>query len=248
MTPTQRLVWIREGIAQEAVYKALEDSASTLKRSDKFWTRRVGPWVVKSSEFAGCLDVFKRTLFCERYRRAWRAAQHLEAHGVAVPSPIAYLETRRWGLIFGNTLIVTLLGNATNVEVHAAQMHHFLARQAEVESFFQNLAEAVNALTRSGAYHADLSGKNIFSEDGTSFSFLDLDGVVLTEPYTDVRRLKNHIQLYDSFCDLYGDDVLGPFIARMTPPEADKALWMDRVRDGQKARRDRHTRRTGGGR
>jgi hypothetical protein len=47
------------------------------------------------------------------------------------------------------------------------------------------------------------------------------------------------VQLYDSFCDILGDDLLEPFLAQMLPEDLDYAAWSKDVRRGQAARRQR---------
>jgi hypothetical protein len=61
--------------------------------------------------------------------------------------------------------------------------------------------------------------------------------VELDVPCDDARRLRNHIQLYDSFCDELHDQLLAPFIMRMMPPGTDPRVWLPQVRKGQKDRR-----------
>ena len=95
------------------------------------------------------------------------------------------------------------------------------------------------------AFHADLSGKNIFTKDGSKFYFIDLDGVVLSAHYTEELLLKNHIQLYDSFCDFCDHNTLARFHARMLPETEHLETWMRRVVEGQRARRRRHHERQG---
>ncbi len=111
-----------------------------------------------------------------------------------------------------------------------------------MEVFLNELARSVNRLEQSGAYHADLSGKNIFTKDGKVFYFIDLDDVLLGAPSSAESRLKNHIQLYDSFCDFVPESILRAFIAGMAAPATDFDAWFRRVQEGQKIRRARHLR------
>lgn len=245
-----RTIWLREGVEPEAVLEALEAPGDVLKESSKSLTRRVGDWVVKVSRFEGGLGVLKHTLFRNRYRQAWRAANHLKDRGVRVPSPIAYVERGWLGVIVGNAYVSEYLDGYVNVERFAAGMAGEMpplgpprirgGGAPDAQAFFSGLARAVNALNASGAYHADLSGKNIFTRNGTSFCFLDLDGVVLGKPYTEARRMKNHVQLYDSFCDVYDETVLGPFVSQMLPADIDASEWLVRVKAGQRVRRATH--------
>lgn len=222
----------------EQVLDALRLVGLPLKTSRKSVTRRVGGWVVKESRRVLPV-VLKHVFHPNRYRAGWRAALHLRAHGILVPRPRAFAECRRAGLVIGNAFIFDYLDGWVNVEDHARAL---IARQVSretVDNFLQRLAQAVNGLNGTGAFHTDLSGKNIFTHDGTQFCFIDLDGVILDRTYTGPDRLLNHVQLYDSFCDGWEDEVLRPFLAHMLPPDRDCDAWLSEVRSAQAVRRAR---------
>lgn len=221
----------------EAVVAALFTPGETIKVSRKSITRRVGDWVIKESRLERGLGVVKHTLARSRYRTGWRAAQYLAARGVPIPVPIGYIEWRVAGVIARNAFICEYLNCACNVEHHAKALHQAGAPQQEIATFLAGIADAVNALNAAGAYHADLSGKNLFTRGGEEFFFIDLDGVQVGATYTEARRFKNHVQLYDSFCDIFGDDLLGPFLARMLPDGRNAREWTAQVRAGQRERR-----------
>ncbi|MEK7795352.1 MAG: hypothetical protein AAB353_12525, partial [Candidatus Hydrogenedentota bacterium] len=54
---------------------------------------------------------------------------------------------------------------------------------------------------------------------------------------TEERRLKNAVQLYDSFCDVWDDTVLGPFIEALAPEGKDAGLWFAQTKTEQRKRR-----------
>ena len=227
-------------INPQALIEAIESPGEILKRSSKNETRLVGEWVVKKSRFEGGLGPLKRTLARGRYRQAWRAANHLHMRGVRVPQPLAYAEWAMCGIIFGNATVTKFLDGCVNVEVFAAKLAVENNPRLSLDEFFAGLASAVNRLAETGAYHADLSGKNIFTRDGQQFHFIDLDGVSVGLPYTDARRLKNQVQLYDSFCDFCNHETLAEFHALMLPEKSDYEEWMRAIVRAQKARRRRH--------
>jgi serine/threonine-protein kinase RIO1 len=231
------LVYYRADCSLDRIFAAAASPGEVLKQSSKTRTRRVGEWVVKESRFNCGRGLLKHTFRRERYRRAWRAALFLHAHGISVPAPVALIERSAGPVVLGNVFITEYLDGHHNVEDYARGL--LGARQGDVDVFLAGIAEAVNALCASGAYHADLSGKNIYTKDGSRFWFIDLDEVVLNRPYTDKQRLENHAQLYDSFCDIWDSDVLEPFIVRMLPACYDAQAWLSRVRRAQKQRRDR---------
>lgn len=234
-----RVVYHEEVTPLEAILSAVDTQGLVIKQSKKSLTRRVEGWIVKSSRPQVGVGVIKRTLQRSRYRQAWIAANYLVRRGVAVPRPIAFVERRTMGVIWSNTYVCEFLQGCSDVEKCVAHLVHGGYNSKLIEDFLEHLAMAVNKLCESGAYHQDLSGKNVYTRDGRTFYFIDLDGVVIGKPYTEAQRLKNHIQLYDSFCDLLNDRFLVPFIQHMCTPEIDLRVWMPAVRKGQAERRRR---------
>ncbi len=232
-------VYHREDIVAEDVLEALREPGEELKQSRKSVTRRVGPVVIKSSR-GGFIGLVRMTAGRARYRQAWLAAQHLEAHGIGIPRTIAYVEHGMLGMLSANHLISEYLEGYRNAEQYLLRLIQTGMGKLAVSAYLAALADAVNTLNASGACHQDLSGKNIFTQDGSNFVFIDLDDVVIGQEYTEALRLKNLIQLYDSFCDVISDAVLVPFISRMLPAGEDPRVWMPRVRKGQQNRRRHH--------
>ena len=236
----------RADLDAQALLKAIHGGGEILKTSSKSETRRVGEWVVKRSRPERGLGPLKRTLARNRYRRAWLAANYLHARGVRVPAPLAYGEWTSFGIILDNAMATQFLAGHINVEIYAAQLVREATTEESLDAFLAGLASAVNRLADSGAYHADLSGKNIFTKDGKNFYFIDLDGVVLGKSYGHALRLKNHIQLYDSFCDFCEHDTLVRFHSRMLPDSENLDGWMRLVVEEQKLRRRHHRDRNSG--
>jgi hypothetical protein len=215
-----------------------QEPGEILKKSSKALTRRMGDWLIKESRptLAG---VFKRTFKPDRYRRAWIAAWYLRSHDVPVPKPLAYLERRIYRVVLGDVYVSEYLWGHVSVEDYARAVIGPHPVHENALAFLTALAKAVKRIENAGAYHADLSGKNILTQDGSQFYTIDLDAVSLGTPYSDEARLKNHVQLYDSFCDFWPDDVLIPFIASMLPDPDRVEPWMHRVWKGQRDRRRR---------
>lgn len=222
----------------ESLWDTLSAEGEIIKGSRKNQVRRVGNFVIKESVFAGGEGPLKHTFQRNRYRRAWFAAHHLRKHGVLVPEPVAFAERGRLGIITSNAMISTYLEGQQNVE----QFLHLLIKQNAgadtIHLFLGGLAHAINALTACGARHGDLSGKNVFTAEGRRFTFIDLDDVSLVDPFDEEHMLKNHVQLYDSFCDVLSDSIMVPFLQKILPPGADIRVWMPRVRKAQQERRE----------
>lgn len=229
-------VYLTPGVELPEVLAALDAPGEPLKESAKGSVRRFGDWVVKESGL-GPLNTVKRTARRARYREAWLVAHHLQAKGVSVPRPVAFVERRRAGIISGHAMISCYLDGHRDVERFAVGLCKRGAGHDTLTLYLERLAEALNALAAAEVYHADLSGKNIFTLDGARFSFIDLDAAMIGAEYTEERRLKNHVQLYDSFCDFLHDRFLVPFLQKLLPPEIDHRLWLPRVRAAQEKRR-----------
>lgn len=227
---------LRHDLSVEQVRKILAQPGDIIKRSRKSVVRRVGPWIIKESR-RNLIGLLKHTFQRDRYRQAWNAALYLRHHSIDVPEPVAFIETGLGGVIGGNTLIAQYLEWHRNVEQFLLALVQRGGGKDTIALFLERLADAVNRLRTAGAYHADLSGKNIFTRDGVHFYFIDLDSVILNAEYTEERCMKNMVQLYDSFCDLLNDAMLVPFIGRMLGPEHDLRLWMPRIRKAQQKRR-----------
>lgn len=221
------------GIERERVLEALKAPGELMKRSRSFVTKRVGPWVIKTAWYQG---LWRQLTDPGRSRRGWDAARWLAESRVPVPRPIAYVERRMMGIVTRSAVVSEFLEGAVNVEAYARQLAQNDDTNAP-RAFLTKLAAAVDAIARAGAWHADLSGKNIFTSDGKVFTFIDLDSVHLHGPDTDERRLKNAVQLYDSFCDVWDDAVLGPCINALAPEGEDAALWFAQMKVEQRKRR-----------
>lgn len=231
-------IYCSSGVSANSIIAALTEPGEVLKSSAKSSVRRCGEVVIKESRFAGGTGPFKHTFKRARYRQGWVAAHHLRNSGISVPAPLAYIERGGLGIITGNAMVSSYLGGQQNLETFLQMLIQRKAGADTIHVFLGALAQAINAFTDCGARHGDLSGKNIFTADGRHFSFIDLDDVTIEAPYDEGLRMKNHVQLYDSFCDFLSDSVLVPFITKLLTPAQDLRVWMPRIREAQVQRRE----------
>jgi len=232
-----RTVYLRSDVTYPQLEKLLEHPGEVLKTSPKAEVRRVGHWVVKESRAGAGTGTVRHTLLRERYRNPWIAAHHLRANHVRVPEPLAFIEKKRLGLVSGTIFVFQYLAGHLNTEEFLLSLLKQGAGADAIGGFLDRLATAINGLEAAGAYHADLSGKNIFTREGDRFFFIDLDAVSLDTPTDEEKRMKNHVQLYDSYCDALNDSLMVPFIGKMLSPDLDLRVWMPRVRKAQQERR-----------
>ncbi len=230
-----RTVYLRNDVTDEQLKTLLGHPGEIMKSSRKAEVRRVGHWVVKESRAGAALA--RHTLLRSRYRRPWLAAHHLRANHVCVPEPLAFVEKGRLGLVSGTVFVLQYLAGQINAEEFLLSLLKQGAGADAIGGFLDRMADGINSIEAAGAYHADLSGKNIFTREGDRFFFIDLDAVLLDTPTDEEARLKNHVQLYDSFCDALSDSLMVPFIGKMLPSSLDLRVWMPRVRKAQQERR-----------
>ena len=232
-------MYLRYDLDPQEVLQKVCAPGDVLKQSKKAIVRRVDSWVIKATAEPWPVRVARLNFKRDHGRGAWRAALFLRDNGVLAPPPLAFIEYRAFGAITGNLTITGYIENARNVEQYLVALVQRGLGQAALGEYLVRLADAINGLAATGAYHADLSGKNILTQDGESFYFIDCDAVTVDQPVSSEARLKNFIQLYDSFCDMLNDTMLYPFITRMMPPDMDPRVWMPQVRSGQIKRRRR---------
>ena len=230
-------VYAPSDLSLEELTTALKEPGETLKQSKKATTRRVNNWIIKNSSGPALKNTLKFTFRREHYRSAWYAAHYLLKRDIKVPQPIAYLERSHLGCITGNTFVTENLADHRSAPRFLQALGDQGAEQETITRFLEALAGTIQALEATGAYHADLAAKNILTSDGETFYFIDLDAITLDQPYTNEMRLKNHVQLYDSFCDYLNDSLLVPFIQRMLPQDIDARVWLPALRTAQTERR-----------
>jgi serine/threonine-protein kinase RIO1 len=232
-----RTVYLRSDVTFAQLETLLSHPGEVLKSSPKAEVRRVGHWVVKETRSSAGTNTLRHTLLRDRYRQPWIAAHHLRANHVRVPEPLAFVEKARLGLVSGTVFVLQYLAGQINSEEFLLSLLKQGAGADAIGGFLDRLADAINSIEAAGAHHADLSGKNIFTREGDRFFIIDLDAVSLDTPIDEEMRLKNHVQLYDSFCDALNDSLMVPFIGKMLPAELDLRVWMPRVRKAQHERR-----------
>ncbi|MCH7909613.1 MAG: hypothetical protein IIB38_08355, partial [Candidatus Hydrogenedentes bacterium] len=224
-----RTIYTLDGTDVDAVVDTMESGGEVLKSSHKSVTRRVGDWVVKTSRWNRGIGPLKHTFLRQRYRQAWNAARHLQAHGVPVATPLAFVETGALGIILGNTLVMDYLEGCCNIEEYLPVLKQD-AGDAGIENFLSRLAEALRGIERADAVQEDFTGANILTRNGEDVFFIDLDAVRLGVPYTDDIRALNHAQLWLSLSYSCSEEQIRPFLDALKPSTCSLDEWMEIVR------------------
>jgi tRNA A-37 threonylcarbamoyl transferase component Bud32 len=229
---------LREDLHVEELLPALVcEAGEQLKSGGGARVRRWHGWIVKESAGPLWLRMAKQTLQGARYGQVWETALHLRKHGVLIPEPVAFVERGRFGLVSNRHMVSEYLDGHRNVEEFVRGLLRAHAGQDTLRAFLSGLGQSLLRLEEAGVYHADLSGKNILTNDGARFYFIDLDAAQVTTDYNDKRRMRNHVQLYDSFCDELSDNLLVPFLTGLLRAQHDPRVWMPEVRKRQRERR-----------
>lgn len=171
--------------------------------------------------------------------RSFRAACHLQKHGVGTPAPVACLE--RW---HGQTLAESYFvsRHEPNLSSFREELIHLYRHEPECErlmNLLQTAAEAVANLHAAGALHGDLGNQNIMMRrHGTDtwgdVMFIDLNRMRFTEQPTLQQRARDlsRIHLPSDFLRVFKAMYFGD-----TPVPKEFDQFEDRCR----RRFDRHT-------
>jgi hypothetical protein len=231
-------VWHRPEAELSDILTAVQNPGELLKESPKAVTWRTGPWVIKQSA-RGVRIALKQIAAGKQRKQAFDAAVFLENHRIPAARPVAYVERSAAGVTHRSWTITKYLDGCVDVEAFLDRMIANKAKNADIQQYLAGIASAVNVLVKAGVHHQDLAGKNILTRNGQIFFFIDLDAVTIGQGYTAEDRVKNHVQLYDSFCDRINDTYLEPFIAAMGTTTENIAMYMGAVKKAQKIRRAR---------
>lgn len=153
--------------------------------------------VVKSSARKRLADVFRGSAG----RRAWVGGHGLQIRGIAAATPLAYLETKRWGVPIASLVVLEDLSStrcSADIKPGDPEAQH-LAKQ---------LLRLVTRLHSTGTLHADLQAMHIYLAkrgEETELSLIDLEGVRFLGRLRDQQR----IQMLSEVNATFDDDLIG---------------------------------------
>jgi serine/threonine protein kinase len=226
-------LYLSDGVGAPEVIDSLQKSGSMLKNGNKRVVRRVGNWVIKTTNFNKGVGPFKLTTNRARYRNGWLASLAMEAHGVAIPKTIAYVEYGFAGIILSSAFVFEFLEGCKPLPIFAKTVY-----EEDATKFFEDLNGALQKLTEARIYHHDLKPVNILTADGKTFYFIDFDDVVVgVEPLVE-HRLRNHTQITAGVSRVCGEEELNTFLRMGVPDGEDADEWIKRVWQGVTRRRE----------
>lgn len=136
-------------------------------------------------------------------RRAWLGGHGLRARGIAVATPYAFVERRRFGLPVASVAVFEDLRPA----VPADRCAPFVASPEQV---VDALARLVTRLHRRGVIHGDLKASHVYlgwRERRLEARLIDLEGVRFRPRLRDRSRIRALAELNASLPDSIADDL-----------------------------------------
>jgi len=154
----------------------LTDKGESLKRGDTSCVSRL-QWngkdiVIKRYNHRGLFHSLRRTIMGSRARKSWLHAHRLMMLNIPTPKPLAYIESRKWALVW-KSYLVTEYAEGEN-------LHHFLRDKTVSEegrlAVVRQVLEMVERVHKNGITHCDLKPSNILVT-GNGPVLTDLDAM-----------------------------------------------------------------------
>lgn len=214
-------VWSTGVVPPQEILRYASEQGTTLSTSYKSEVVRIGDWVVKRSRLNKGAGPLRLTLDRKRYRRGYEAGLLLPRFGIKVPEVAGFVEWGGGGPIWRNALVMRNLKDYQSIRDHALRLRS--ASDDTAREFLRSLADSIIRLRDARVYHSDLAYKNVLTLDGEAFYFVDLDSVCCEHEQTVDERLRNAVQLIDSFSDVWRLEILRELVHRLDVDES--AVW-----------------------
>lgn len=157
--------------------------------------------------------------------RSFKAAAHLEAHGVATPSPLAYLERWEDGRLKEAYFLSGYLGGLKSLKNELLQIYAANGPCSALVDLLKQVGSAMRRMHDSGFYHRDLGNQNIElsltpAGEVEAVYFLDLNRSRIREKLSakeraqDFSRLKLPSAFLDTLIRIYWDSKIPPSFRR----------------------------------
>jgi len=195
--------------------------------------------LIKEVPFRGLARAFVDALRGSAARRAWLGGHGLLARGVGAARPLAFVESRRAGLVFGSAVLLENLRPLPDALDAAGH--------GDLEAVLDALVDLVATLHRRHIDHGDLKSTHIFLEerDGRLRArLIDLEGVRFRRRISPKRRLRALAELNASLPDSFPNHARCRAFARYAaehPFEAGNRRALERLVAMSLARRHRWT-------
>ncbi len=211
----------------------------TLKTSSFQWRS----YFVKKTNYPIFEGIFRHLFLSNRCRNAWNISNYLIHSHIPTPKPIAYLEMLNFSLPYQHFFLSEYLYDSYNVEIFIKD-NIYSKKGITLDTFFNTMKKFLVFLWEKGIYHKDLSGKNLLTVDGKNIYLIDLDSTYLINRFTIKYKIRNLIQIYDSFCDFVDEEILKDLIFTVLSDSSSNELTTiyNKIKQLQKQRRTQHLR------
>jgi hypothetical protein len=156
--------------------------------------------VVKETPFRGASRALADAVRGSAGFRAWRAGHGLRERRIGAALPLAYAETRRFGVPVASWVVLGDLRPAADAAFALGE------GAATAEEVLDALAHLAIALHRAGVDHGDLKATHVLlprGATGLAPRLIDLEGVRFPTRLPDARRLRALAELNASLPDAY---------------------------------------------
>lgn len=169
------------------------------------------PLFIKVDDFTRRIRIKKwirNLLTPSRAEKSWRAGEAFLRLGISTPTPVAFLETRRWGFLLRSYLLVRRIPAAEAIHQRYARCYRegASAEQAQEKArLISALARDLSAMHENGVVYGDLKASNVLvASEGERLrlSFVDLESVRLFDGVPISARIEDLGSLFGSFLGL----------------------------------------------
>jgi tRNA A-37 threonylcarbamoyl transferase component Bud32 len=189
--------------------------------------------------------------------RSFRAASHLDAHGVATPAPLAYLERWEGGRLLECYYLSEYLDGLKSLKDELLGIYRANGPCSVLVDLLKKVGAAMRRMHDAGFYHRDLGNQNMelsVDTDGATdrVYFLDLnrsrirDELSTQERALDFSRLKLPSAFLDILIRIYWDSHIPPGFRREVAKHQRRFIWWQKsrnwrhpVKSFQRARKNR---------
>jgi len=237
-------IWSNEeNFDPEIFLSEIFNKGIVLKKTAKVSSFQWRSYFVKKTNYPIYEGIFRHLFLSNRCRNAWNISNYLIHAHIPTPKPIAYLEMLNYSLPYQHFFLSEYLFDSYNVEIFIKD-DIYSRKGITLEDFFNTMKEFLLLLWEKGIYHKDLSGKNLLTVNGKSIYLVDLDSTHLINHFTIKYKIRNLIQIYDSFCDFVDEYILKDLIFTVLNDSSLNKLTIiyNKIKELQRQRRTQHLR------
>lgn len=241
---SQYRIWSNEEkFDPDTFLSEISNRGRILKKTSKTSSFQWHSYFIKKTDYPILEGIFRHLFLPNRCRNAWNISNYLTHYHVPTPKPIAYLEILKFSLPYQHFFLSEYLSDSYNVEIFVKN-EIYSKKGITLENFFNTIKKFLILLWGKGIYHKDLSGKNLLTVNGETIYLIDLDSTYLINHFTIKYKIRNLVQIYDSFCDFVDEEILKDLIFTVLSDLSldELTIIYNKIKVLQKQRREQHLR------